>query len=142
MANLIYRVSTNAAVPGSTSAKGSPLTNAEIDGNFKSINDDLVSKASLSGSYANPTWITSLAENKVLPTQSANSGKYLTTNGTATSWDAISEGASITEDLATNASYFPLWSKTTAGVPTTVYTSSTKLYYNPSSGALNATSFN
>jgi len=123
MANLLYRVSTNAAVPVSTSAKGTPLTNAEIDGNFKSINDDLANKA-------------------VLPTQTANSGKYLTTNGTATSWNPISEGATISEDLATNVDYFPLWSKTITGVPTTVYTSSTKLYFNPSTGALNATAFN
>lgn len=41
---------------------------------------------SLSGSYANPSWITSLAETKVLPAQTSNSGKYLTTNGTSTSW--------------------------------------------------------
>ena len=40
----------------------------------------------LAGSYANPSWITSLAETKVLPTQTSNSGKYLTTNGTSTSW--------------------------------------------------------
>ncbi len=43
----------------------------------------------LAGSYANPTWITSLAETKVLPSQTGNSGKYLTTNGTATSWATI-----------------------------------------------------
>jgi len=43
----------------------------------------------LAGSYANPTWITSLAETKVLPSQTGNSGKYLTTNGTVTSWATI-----------------------------------------------------
>ena len=45
--------------------------------------------ASTSGSYADPSWITSLSETKVLPSQTGNSGKYLTTNGTSTSWATI-----------------------------------------------------
>ena len=45
--------------------------------------------ASLSGSYANPSWITSLAESKVLPSQATHSGKFLTTNGTSTSWVTV-----------------------------------------------------
>lgn len=40
-------------------------------------------------SYSNPSWITSLAETKVLPSQTSNSGKYLTTNGTSTSWATV-----------------------------------------------------
>jgi hypothetical protein len=38
------------------------------------------------GSYANPSWITSLSETKVLPSQTGNSGKFLSTNGTNTGW--------------------------------------------------------
>ena len=38
------------------------------------------------GSYANPTWITSLSESKVLPSQLNNSGKFLSTNGANTGW--------------------------------------------------------
>jgi hypothetical protein len=45
-----------------------------------------------SGSYSNPSWITSLAETKVLPTQTSQSGKYLTTNGTSTSWASVPAG--------------------------------------------------
>lgn len=41
------------------------------------------------GSYANPSWITSLAEAKVLPTQTGNTGKWLQTNGTNTSWQTM-----------------------------------------------------
>lgn len=41
------------------------------------------------GSYSNPSWITSLSETKVLPSQTGNSGKYLTTNGTSTSWTEL-----------------------------------------------------
>lgn len=39
MANLLYRESTTPTLPSSTSAKGSPLTNQELDANFKSLND-------------------------------------------------------------------------------------------------------
>jgi hypothetical protein len=42
-----------------------------------------------SGSYANPSWITSLAESKVLPAQTGNIGKWLQTNGTNTSWQTM-----------------------------------------------------
>ncbi len=41
MANLIYRESTTATIPSTTSLKGSPLSNLEIDGNFRSINSHL-----------------------------------------------------------------------------------------------------
>lgn len=37
MANLLYRSSSTAAVPGATTVKGIALTNSEIDGNFRSI---------------------------------------------------------------------------------------------------------
>ena len=43
-----------------------------------------------SGSYSNPSWISSLSETKVLPTQTSQTGKYLTTNGTTTSWATVS----------------------------------------------------
>jgi len=153
MANLLFRASSAAATPNSTTVKDAPLTNLEIDGNFKSINDDLANKPPLTGtgatgtwnisitgnaatatnadtvtdgvvttglyadpnwitslsgnkltgtvvatngvvttgSYADPNWITSLDETKVLPTQSNNTGKYLTTNGISTFWGDISQ---------------------------------------------------
>lgn len=52
MAELLYRASSTATTPTTTSVKGSPLNNLEIDGNFKSINDDLALKAYL----ASPTF--------------------------------------------------------------------------------------
>lgn len=72
--------------------KGSPLTNAEVDQNFTNLNND---KVDVAGSYANPAWLTSLAEAKVLPNQTGQSGKYLQTNGTGTSW--------VTLDLSAKA---------------------------------------
>lgn len=48
MAEIKYRESTVATIPPSTSAKGAPLTNLEMDGNMRSIQMDLLSKASTS----------------------------------------------------------------------------------------------
>lgn len=42
-----------------------------------------------SSSYSDPSWITSLSETKVLPSQSTHNGKYLKTDGTSTSWGTI-----------------------------------------------------
>ena len=55
--------------------------------------------ASTSGSYADPSWITSLSETKVLPSQTGNSGKYLTTNGTSTSWATVNVNPAL-DDLS------------------------------------------
>jgi hypothetical protein len=40
--------------------------------------------------YNNPTWLSSLSETKVLPSQVGQSGKFLTSNGSTTSWGSIS----------------------------------------------------
>jgi hypothetical protein len=50
--------------------------------------------------YSNPSWITSLSETKVLPSQSGNAGKILTTNGTITSWGTALTGPYWTLDSA------------------------------------------
>jgi hypothetical protein len=58
-----------------------PITGS-ITGNSGTVTNGVYT----TGSYSNPSWITSLSETKVLPSQTGNSGKYLTTNGTITSW--------------------------------------------------------
>lgn len=49
MANLLYRASTSATPPGSTTAKLARLTNLEIDGNFKSLDNDIQTRATTAG---------------------------------------------------------------------------------------------
>lgn len=49
MANITYRESITPTVPGTTTAKLTPLTNLEVDANFKSLNDDIALKANLAG---------------------------------------------------------------------------------------------
>lgn len=45
MANIIYRVTDSATIPVADVVKNSPLTNSEVDGNFRSIKEDLATKA-------------------------------------------------------------------------------------------------
>lgn len=74
-----------------------------------------------------------------LATGTANSSTYLRGDQT---WAAVASGASLSNDVTTNATYYPIWATVITGTPTTVYTSDTKLYFNPSTGTLNATNFN
>lgn len=51
-------------------------------------------------------------------------------------------GATVTNDTSSNFTVYPALSPVTTGSMTTVYTSSTKLYFNPSTGTLSATNLN
>lgn len=48
----------------------------------------------------------------------------------------------ITDDTANNIDIFPMLSVNVSGIPSEAYVSSTKLYYNPSSGTLSSVNFN
>jgi hypothetical protein len=76
------------------------------------------------------------AFNALAPSQGGNSGKYLTTNGTDTSWATVGGGASITNDTTTATNVYPLFADVTTGTPSTIYTSNAKLLYKPSTGDL------
>lgn len=71
-------------------------------------------------------------------TGTPSSSTYLRGDNT---WATISGGATITNDVSTNANYYLGMSSTTSGNWTTAYTSNTKLYFNPSSGILSSTNF-
>jgi len=79
------------------------------------------------------------AFNALAPSQATNSGKYLTTDGTNSSWATVVSGASISNDTTTSTNLFPIFASVTTGVPTTVYTGNTKLLYKPSTGELQST---
>jgi len=78
------------------------------------------------------------AFNALAPSQTSNSGKYLTTDGTNTSWATVVSGASISNDTTTSTNLYPLFAAATSGVPTTIYTGNTKYLYKPSTGELSA----
>jgi hypothetical protein len=72
-----------------------------------------------------------------------SNGQVLTTNGSGVlSWSTVSAGTSITDDTSTNANYYPTLTTATSGTISSANVSSSKLYFNPSTGALAATDFN
>jgi hypothetical protein len=71
------------------------------------------------------------------------SGQVLTSNGAGLpTWTTLtSASVSITDDTTTNAVRYPLFADATSGTVSTVYASSTKYQFNPSTGVLTSTSF-
>lgn len=76
------------------------------------------------------------AANAILPSQTGNSGKYLTTDGANVSWATVSAGLTVTDDTSTNASRYVTFTSATSGSITGFNTSSTRLTFNPSTGDL------
>jgi hypothetical protein len=88
--------------------KGSPLTNTEVDANFSNLNNDKLENITgesienlsdvnamtptdgqlLTWDNANSRWDAADAPVS-LPSQTGNSGKYLTTDGSTASWATI-----------------------------------------------------
>lgn len=97
------------------------------------------------------TGSTSLAANNVLlgngtsalqTVAPGTSGNVLTSNGTTwTSTSLPATGLSIVDDTTTNATRYITFTSATSGNITTENVSSTKLQYNPSTGALSATKY-
>ena len=100
--NVVVKLTGDQTV-GGTKTFSSTITGS-VSGNAGTVTNGVYT----TGSYANPAWITSLAETKVLPSQTSNSGKYLTTNGTATSWASVdalpSQTGNTGKYLTTNGS--------------------------------------
>jgi hypothetical protein len=67
-------------------------------------------------------------------------GQVLAVNGgaTAPTWTTPTAYATVTDDTTTNATRYPLFASVTSGNLTTEFVSSTKLQFNPSTGALTA----
>jgi len=65
-----------------------------------------------------------------------------TASGARTNLGLDDVGATLNNDTTTNSSFYPTLSDSTTGNFTTATVSSSKLYFNPSSGTLNATTFN
>lgn len=77
-----------------------------------------------------------------LASGAGDAGKVLQSNGTsAPSWVTPVAYATVTDDTTTNATRYPLFANQTAGNLATVFASSTKYQFNPSTGVLTATGF-
>jgi hypothetical protein len=69
-------------------------------------------------------------------------GQVLQSNGaSAPTWVTPVAYATVTDDTTTNATRYPLFANQTSGNLTTLFSSSTKYQYNPSTGILTATGF-
>ena len=88
---------------GDQTVDGTKTFNSTISGSITGNAGTVTNGVYTNGSYANPSWITSLSETKVLPSQTSQSGKYLTTNGTATSWATLPPGGQYLGSAATKA---------------------------------------
>jgi len=59
-----------------------------------------------------------------------------------TQWDSIGGGSEIQNDTTSTDNFYPTLADATSGDLATAYVSDTKLFYQPSTGTLNATTFN
>jgi hypothetical protein len=85
--------------------KGASLTYEEADNNFTNLNTDKLEKSNNLSDVVSST----SAFNNIAPSQSGNSGKYLTTNGTNTSWGTVN-ASTVTNGVYTTGSYAdPSW---------------------------------
>jgi hypothetical protein len=74
-------------------------------------------------------------------TAAGTTGQVLTSNGaSAPTWQTATAYATVTDDTTTNGTRYLMFANQTTGNLTTTYVSSTKLKYNPSTGALTASS--
>ena len=112
MANLLFRASSTATTPVSTSVKNAPLTNLEIDGNFKSVNDDLANKPTLTGTGATGTWSINITGNA----GSVTNGVVTTGSYADPSWITSLAGSKVTNAVLTTGSYSnPSWITSLSG---------------------------
>ena len=82
------------------------------------------------------------AFNALAPSQTSNSGKFLTTDGTNTSWATTATAVSLTNDTTTATNLYPLFAAATSGTASTIYTGNAKLLYKPSTGEFSSSVFN
>lgn len=123
MANITYRVA-NPTAPNTTSVKGEPLLNTEIDGNFKSLDDGKFEK----------TGGTITGNTSIQGTLSVSSSISL--NGNSVTYTAG-------DDNTATGTYYPALFITTAGNANdaVLKTASQKLSYAPSTGTLTSINF-
>jgi hypothetical protein len=92
-------------------------------------------------SYTTGDSLYASASNTLAKLPIGSSGQVLTVVGGIPAWSSPASGASITDDTTTNATRYINFTSATTGTLSTIYTSSTKLQYNPSTGTLTTTAF-
>ena len=106
-------------------------------------NAGTINNMSIGGTTAAAAKVTTLdiTSTLALNGSTGTAGYVLTSNGaSAPTWQANANGVTITDDTTTNATRYITFSELTTGTETTLDVASTKLQFNPSTGALTATS--
>jgi hypothetical protein len=143
----VDRVINNAGTGSPTFTYGITVPSGQVLSGIAQTAQTLISTASINttGIITATSFSGSLAASNLtgtVPTARLASG---TADGTTflrgdSTW-AIS-GATITDDTSTNATRYPTFASITSGTLSAANVSSTKLYFNPSTGTLNATTIN
>ena len=87
-------------------------------------------------SYATGDILYASATNTLSKLTAGTNGYVLTLSGGVPTWSATTSATTITDDTTTNSTRYINFTSATTGTLSTIYTSSTKLQYNPSTGAL------
>ena len=103
--------------------------NTTAQAGFDKANTDFTDISIAGGTFGNTTTIPTVT---------------VAANGRISSISSVSftAGASLADDTSTNANYFPIFATANTGTPTTIYVSSSKLLYNPSSGTITVVDLN
>ena len=103
--------------------------NTRAQAGFDKANTDFTNISIAGGTFGNTTTIPTVT---------------VAANGRISSISSVSftAGASLADDTSTNANYFPIFATANTGTPTTIYVSSSKLLYNPSSGTITVVDLN
>jgi len=100
-----------------------------VQSSFDKANTDVTNINITAGTFGNTTTIPSV-------TVAAN-GRV-----TAISANSFTAGASIADETSSSNTFYPLFANQTSGTPTSIFVSSTKLSYVPSTGTITAVDLN
>jgi hypothetical protein len=98
MANLIYRTSSTPTTPVSTVVKNAPLTNLEVDGNFKSIDNGLSDKLTLSGGAETVNGIKTFSAVVVLGSQASQVTHAVRADRDVATGNGLTGGGNLTSN--------------------------------------------
>ena len=123
-------------VPGGVVITGTASTAQSLSPTASVNTTGIITATSFSGSVPASN-LTGTVPTARLASGTADATTFL--RGDAT-W--ASAGLTVSDDTATNANRYPTFTSTTTGGLSAANVSSTKLYFNPSTGTLNATTLN
>lgn len=136
LGTLNYIMTAGASAPGWTNPASITVGNA-TNATSATTATNLAGGAAASIPYQTGAGATSF-----IASVAGDAGKVLQSNGaSAPSWVTPVAYATVTDDTTTNATRYPLFANQTAGNLSTVFASSTKYQFNPSTGVLTATGF-